>query len=195
MRCHLLTVLAAFLCATAPTFHVALDPDADFNPESCSLYCMAYPSESVSEHIPSQGKVHYDAGQIRDGEPKTAWVVKDGPTSWLEFTFKDSGFHPDFDENWKRTGVDTLYILNGYNKSPEHWRNHARIRELELSVNGSSLGVITLLDSSKPQAVTLPKTLLQRGMRFRFTVRSVYPGAKFPELAVSEARLDGYGHH
>jgi hypothetical protein len=156
---------------------------------------MAYPSLSVSRHLSTQGEVEYDANQMCDGEASTAWVVKKGPGEWFELRFEPDQFHPDFRDDSQRTGVDSLYIWNGYNKSLEHWRNHARVHKADLSVDGEHVCTIALLDDARPQIVTLPKTPLHRDIRFRFTIRSVYPGDKYDEVAVSEVRLDGYGHH
>jgi hypothetical protein len=122
-------------------------------------------------------------------------VVRHGPGQWLEFEFEPSGLHPDFPLNNTRTGVNALYIWNGYNKSPQHWREHGRVRTLELAVDGVPYAVIAMLDDARPQRVDLPPTLIRRGMRLRLTIRETYRGSRFDETAMSEARLDGYGHH
>jgi hypothetical protein len=132
---------------------------------------------------------------LADGKGETAWVVQHGVGAWFEFVFQADGFHPDVPLENKRTGVNCLYVWTGYNKTPERWREHARIRQLSLSVDGHKVAIIALLDAAQPQRVDLPPTLLRRGMRFRFTIEDTYPGDRFDETAVSEVRLDGYGHH
>ena len=192
----LLSSIVAVLSASLPIIEATIDPQASFYPGDCSLYCMAAPEPiSVSHHISSQAKTHYDAAQMEDGECTTAWVAKGGPGEWFEFTFSPEGLHPDFCANDQRTGVDSLYIINGYNKTAEIWHDHARVRTLEMSVDGHPVALITLKDDSRPQHVALPRTPLRPGMKFRFTIRRVTPGAKYDEVAITEARLDGYGHH
>lgn len=190
-------VLAVALLAQPqlPVRSAVVEPNADFDPDSCSLYCAAGPDVVVSAHLARQSRVQYGADRLTDGKGRTAWIVDKGPGEWFEFAFHPSGFHPDFPVDNDRTGVDVLFIWNGYNKSPVHWREHGRVRELELAIDGKAVAIVTLLDDPRPQTVGLPKTLLRRGMRFRFTIRSVFPGDRFDETAVSEARLDGFGHH
>ena len=191
--------LAAFVLMSAalelPILQAVPQPDEEFCVECCSLYCAAYPTVRVSSHLPLQHRNEYGAEVLADGKRQTAWVVAHGPGEWFELAFEASGFHPGVPEDNKSTGVDRLYLWNGYNKSPEHWRDHARAKHLRLDVDERPVAVITLLDEERPQRVGLPRTLLRRGMRFRFTIVDVFPGRRFDELAVSEVRLDGYGHH
>lgn len=178
-----------------PTLEAALAADEDFCVECCSLYCAAYPTARVSSHLAPQHRNSYGAELLVDGKGQTAWVVARGPGEWFELLFEPSGFHPGVPDHNTGTGVDRLYIWNGYNKTPERWREHARVHHLRVDVDNESVALITLLDEQRPQGVGLPRTLLRRGIRFRFTVVDVFPGSRFDELAVSEVRLDGYGHH
>jgi hypothetical protein len=189
----LLVVLA--VAPEVPVLRAVSEPTEEFCVECCSLYCAASPSLRVSRYLPLQQSNRYDASVLEDGKGATAWVVKGGPGEWFEFVFEPEGFHPDVPVDNKRTGVNALYLWNGYNKSGARWREHARAHELQLSVNGEAVAAVVLLDDSRPQRVDLPPTLLRRGMRFRFTVTSVYAGDRYNELAISEVRLDGYGHH
>ncbi len=178
-----------------PVLQAVSEPTEEFCVDCCSLYCAASPSLRVSSHVAAQHGSRYDASVLEDGKGATAWVVNGGPSEWFEFVFEASGFHPDFPIDNKRTGVDALYLWNGYDKSLARWREHARAHELRLTVDDRAVATVTLLDDARPQRVDLPPTLLRRGMRFRFTILSVYAGARFQEMAIAEVRLDGYGHH
>jgi hypothetical protein len=178
-----------------PALQAVLQSDEDFCVECCSLYCAASPTPRVSSHLEPHHRDSYGPEALADGKGQTAWVVARGPGEWFELVFEPAGFHPDVPENNTRTGVDRLYLWNGYNKSPERWREHARVHHLRLDVDDRPVAVLTLLDEQRPQRVDLPRTLLRRGMHFRFTVLDVFPGNRFDELAVSEVRLDGFGHH
>jgi hypothetical protein len=188
-------LLAVSTAADLPVVQAVLEPKEEFCVECCSLYCAATPTVSVSSHLPPQHRNEYGAAVLEDGKGQTAWVVEHGSGEWFEFGFEASGFHPDIPEDNQRTGVNRLYVWNGYGKTPSRWREHARARRLRLDVDGRPVALITLLDDSCPQRVDLPPTLLRHGMRFRFTVVDVFPGTSVDELAVSETRLDGYGHH
>jgi hypothetical protein len=192
-----LIILAAIAASAAELLKLSatLEPKEDFGVNNCSLYCAAYPKITVSAQLQSYSRNHYGAKKLADGEKTTAWIVAGGPREWIEFAFEPEGFHPDVPKVNRRLGVDKLYILNGYAKSPQHWKEHSRVHELELSVDGRPVSTIVLLDHNSPQTVDLPPTLLQRGMRFRFTIRTIFPGSRYQETAVSEIRLDGYGHH
>jgi hypothetical protein len=184
-----------FAAPELPVLHAVSEPNEGFCLECCSLYCAADAKVRVSGHLAPQHRSGYGAESLADGKGQTAWVVAHGPGEWFELVFEASGFHPDVPESNARTGVDRLYLWNGYNKSPERWREHARAHHLRVDVDDRPLAIVSLLDERRPQRVDLPRTLLRRGMRFRFTIVDVFPGSRFDELAVSEVRLDGYGHH
>jgi len=187
-------VLVALLLASAadlPRIASVASPDEEFSIENCSLYCAVSPTTAVSRSLEAQGRVHYDASRLDDGRPSTAWVVGGGPGEWFQFTFT-----PGAEQRQSgRLGVSVVYILNGYAKSPQHWRDHSRVKELELQVDGTAMAVLSLPDERTPQMVRLPDLPMRRTLVLRFLVKSVYPGARFQELAISEVRIDGYGHH
>ena len=166
-------------------------PTEEFCVDCCNLYCAAGPTLTVSKHLAPQGRVRYDAARLDDGHPTTAWVAADGVGEWFEFEFKPG----EGQSLHGRIGVNEVYILNGYAKSPSHWREHSRVKDLDLLIDGALRAHIALADDSKPQLVSLPDIPLHPNLKLRFVVRSVYPGVRYQELAVSEVRLDGYGHH
>ena len=186
-----LALILAVAPADVPQLQAVSVPTEEFCVDCCNLYCAACPTLSVSHHLAPQGRAQYDAARLEDGHPTTAWVVSEGVSEWFQFKFE-----PGEGQNLHQSiGVNELLLLNGYAKSPGHWRDHARAKDLDLVVDGVVRAHITLLDDSKPQSVALPKIPLHPDLTLRFIVRSVYAGAKFNELALSEARIDGYGHH
>ena len=191
----LAVVVGAAIVAGLPESHAVLEPTWEFCVDCCSLYCAAAPTLKISDHLSPRSGNAYGATELEDGRTDTAWVVRRGPGAWFEFAFEPAGFHPGLPPNNTRTGVDRLYVSNGYNKSPRHWREHARIRQLLLAVDGRDVAMISLLDDQRPQRVDLPRTLLHRGITFRFTIVTTCKGDRFDETAVSEVHIDGYGHH
>jgi len=192
---RLLATVAVIAAPHLPLVRAVSAPGEDFCVECCSLYCGAFPTVAVSKHLVPQAGNEYGSSVLEDGKGDTAWVSRSGVGEWFEFTFEASGLHPDFPAENDTTGVDRLFIWNGYNKSVERWQEHGRIRRLRLEVDGRAIALLDLLDQPQPQRIDLPPTLIRRGIRFRFVILSIYPGTRFDETAVSEARLDGYGHH
>ena len=186
-----LILLLVTVLAEIPVVEAVAAPTEQFGVDDCSLYCAAFPELSVSRHLAPQERVRYDNARLQDGLATTAWVVDGGLGEWFEFVFRSGeGQHLE-----PRLGVNTLYILNGYRKSEAHWREHARVRELEVVVDGAARARVRLLDNSQPQRVVLPNLPLHPDLSVRFVVRGLYPGSRFKETAISEVRLDGYGHH
>jgi hypothetical protein len=186
-----LVFLFVAAAADVPRLVATVEPGEEFCVDCCSLYCAAGPTLSVSKHLAAQDRARYDAARLEDGHRTTAWVVSNGIAEWFQFEFQPGEgqtLNP-------RLGVNEVYILNGYAKSPSHWRDHARAKDLDLLVDGKLFARIALRDESKPQLVSLPNIPLHANLTLRFLVRSIYPGARFQELAISEVRLDGYGAH
>lgn len=186
-----LLLLLAGAAETLPLVEGVPAPAEEFCVECCSLYCAAVPTLSVSRHLESQHRLRYGADRLEDGLASTAWVVDALLGEWFQFVFEPT----EYQHLEPTLGVDSLYIMNGYRKSPEHWRDHARIRELELLVDGTARARLLLLDTPTPQRLELPRIPLHAQLTLRFVVRGVYSGDRFQELAVSEVRVDGYGHH
>lgn len=189
------TLLLSFLLVAAhprlETLRFVGDPSEDFCVECCSLYCAAYPTSAVSNHLGPQDHVRYDAARLGDGHSQTAWVARGGIGEWVELAFL-SGADRSFGG---QKAVTKVYILNGYLKSESHWREHARVRSMDLLVDGVPRHRLLLLDTREPQRVDLPPIPLHERLALRFVVRDVYAGSRFNEVAVSEIRVDGIGHH
>jgi hypothetical protein len=194
MEDMVMMALALFLAVAQPevaSLQSVSVPQEGFCVDCCNLYCAAAPTLSVSHHLSARDATRYDAAQLGDGYLQTAWVVSNGPGEWFEFSFlpgEGQILEP-------KIGVSELYFQNGYAKNPAHWRDHARVRRLELQVDGVTRATIALPDQITPQRVSLPQLPLHPNLTLRFVVRSVYPGARFSEAAISEARVDGCGHH
>jgi hypothetical protein len=186
-----LMLLLAAVPAEVPRLVATPEPAEEFCVDCCNLYCAAAPTLSVSRHLKSQGRVSYDATRLEDGHKGTAWVASNGVSEWFQFEFRPG----EGQSLHSQLGVNEVYILNGYAKSPSHWREHSRAKDLDLLVDGAVQARISLLDDAKPQLVALPNIPLHPHLTLRFVVVSVYPGEKFQEMALSEVRLDGYGAH
>ncbi len=136
------------------------------------------PSPSASSTLPAQGGSSYGVSNLDDDSPFTAWVEGvegDGVGESIAFTWGCG------DPHWTSSGQ--LSVLNGYQKSAKAFRDNGRVRLLELSVDGTPRALLNLEDRTGEQVFDVPVSM---GDAVRLTIRAVYPGAKYPDTALSE---------
>tara|TARA_B100000683_G_C12456522_1_gene542309 strand:+ start:847 stop:1554 length:708 start_codon:yes stop_codon:yes gene_type:complete len=142
-------------------------PDYFYNP-------MAQGIKVLSASSTLQGD--YDISRINDGDWRTAWV--EGGSGYgigVYFEVKAKEFYPP---NW---------IYNGYQKSPELWRNNSRVKSFRIYVDGEPYGILELLDEMVELRFDLGLDM-KEGYRpiIRFEIHEVFPGKKWKDVAVSE---------
>lgn len=133
----------------------------------------------ASSVLAPQGRNRYEPRLAADDDPATAWVEAApgaGAGEWIEYRFAGP-----------RT-FRTILLVPGYGKSARAFRDNARPRVVEIAVDGRAVLRASLRDDLDYQEVTLaaPTT----GRRVRVTVLDVYPGARWPDMAISEFRID-----
>lgn len=134
------------------------------------------PVESVTAS--SELEDAYAAEMVTDGDPTTAWqegTEGDGTGAWIELTLPGPA------------AITRLLVWNGYQKG-SHFAENGRARRLAIDAGDRSF-VVDLLDIEGPQAVDLPTPV--RAQRLRLTVEAIYPGDRYPDLAVSEIVVEG----
>ncbi len=87
--------------------------------------------------------------------------------------------------------IDTLYIANGYQRSDDHFEKNSRIKSVEVSLDGQSLGEFTLKDEKGIQTIGLGKSV--SAATVSLTIKSVYPGSKYQDTLISEIKLGNKG--
>lgn len=130
---------------------------------------------NASSVLTPQGKNNYDAMNLSDDDPTTAWIEGSsnyGVGEFLEYS------------DYILYGDGTIYILNGYQASKSSWENNSRVKYLEISYNGKSVCAVELLDQMGIQSFSLPEELSSGGV-LRLTIADVYPGLKFKDTAIS----------
>jgi hypothetical protein len=133
----------------------------------------------ASSTLEAAGATSYDAANMLDGDPETAWNEGrrgDGTGEWVEITLAGAAT------------VQRLQIWNGHQKE-DLFAHNGRVRMLLIDA-GERTFLVELLDVAGPQVVELAEPV--RTTTVRLTVDSVYPGERYPELAISEVEL--YGH-
>jgi hypothetical protein len=147
-----------------------------------------------SSALPAKEGNYYDASRAHDHGLHSAWVEGakgDGVGEYLEYTTRVTpGQHP------ADAAITGLIVFNGYRKTRQSWRDNNRIRRLRMSVNGKPYGIITLADSYTQQQVQVGSVKLpphSKTLVMRFTIESVYPGAKYRDTALTELEFFGNG--
>jgi len=82
----------------------------------------------------------------------------------------------------------TIYVVNGYVRSPDTFRNNSRVRQFEIETSNGFVTLVTLEDRPDEQAIQLPSA--QRAEWIRFTIRSVYPGQRYSDTCLSGLMVD-----
>lgn len=134
-------------------------------------------SATASSHLKSgkAASLTYGPDNVRDGEDSTAWcegAKGTGRGEWLAFDF--------------RTPVTAraLTLVAGYNKSPETWRNNARLKRVRLHFSDGTRQDANLRDTASPQALLLEAKGTLESVKLE--VLAVYPGRRHEDACVSE---------
>jgi len=151
--------------------------------------CPYKPAEiRASSSLKGSGSYSYDPTNLVDMTLETAWVEGiegNGLGESMTYSFEIS--QESVNELWR------LAIHNGYVKSTRAWRNNGRVKELKMSVNGVPLCILALEDMRNQQTFNLSSYTYQfpRNPEFTFEIRSVYPGDKYEDVAISQLNF-GY---
>ena len=111
-----------------------------------------------------------------DGDKETAWnsngsEVGNGPGITLTFSFT------------KPQHIGEIRLRNGYQESDEVYKENGRIKLLDVTSDDRT-ATWNLKDEQPPQ--TLQEDLVSLTSQIALTVRKVYPGKRYLDLAVSE---------
>lgn len=133
-----------------------------------------------------QGKNTYEAMNMLDGNPGTAWAVS------YEYGKCVLQLNP------AAAGAEVTEILmnNGYGKDRNSFANNSRAKEISVYVNGlepqNLIHKVTLKDQMEPQVVAIPATKNVDALFIK--IESVYKGKKWNDLCISEISLQGVNH-
>ena len=161
-------------------------PEADFptdvyGDESEVLVLSDIATSSALE--PSGGE-RYDATQMVDDDPTTAWnsdgsQAEDGVGETIDLFLADPVW------------VERLVFNNGFQRDAETYADNARIRRADVLLDGGERLSIRLEDLGlQRQAIELPEPLLTTTVRIEVT--ETFPGDSYPDLAVSDIALEGW---
>lgn len=151
-------------------------PGGDETPQPGEPVPVEVVEVEASSELPAGGDGTYDATNLVDGDPTTAWneaASGDGTGEWVELRLAEPA------------AVRRLLLWNGYQKE-ERFAQHPRVRSLSIQAGDRSF-TVTLLDDEGPMSVDLPAPV--RTDTVRLTIGSVYPGARYNDAALSEVEI------
>jgi len=93
----------------------------------------------------------------------------------------------------KHFELKQIAFYNGCRNSRESLAAYSRVKTFALFINDKPYGDITLEDTYKCQTISLDQFKLDRShrYRFRFMVKSVYPGKTYQQVALSDLQFIG----
>ncbi len=166
-------------------------PPWSTEPFGCSFYCAVSPERlSSSSALREGGSLVHDANRVHDFDLRTAWVEGaegDGIGESLSMRIPLN----------RGMFVTRILIHNGYAKDAKTWQDNGRVKALAIHANGRPVAVLELLDDPREQAFAVGMLGPASGsfLDLEFKILEVYPGARFPDTAISEINVDGIGDH
>lgn len=131
----------------------------------------------VSSVLAPQYGFNYRPKNLVDTDLKTAWV--EGRDDQGE------GESLVVDLNGERV-VTAVQIMNGYHKNEKLFSANSRVHVAELQFSNGHSRKVSLADAPGVQTLDVGA---QKAAWVRFTIRSVYPGKKYKDTAVTEFRV------
>lgn len=159
------------------------------NNRSCSLACAILWTIESTSHLDSQsGNTYYNADNLSDIDPSSAWVEGErgyGIGTRIVIRFQEADL----------TGVAFrgMAVHNGYAKDEATWKANGRVQHLRIWQNGKPKLVIELKDTMSPQYVEWEDVSLEveGGETIELEVTSVYPGKRYADIALTNINLFG----
>lgn len=134
----------------------------------------------VSSRLPSQGKNSYGPENLLSG-PKTAWVegvASNGKGEWIKILQAGGK---------ERMKFQSIYLLNGYQKSKAAFGANGRVLEFTVSWLGGNER-IKVVDVMGEQTLRLSRPVVSPWVKLEIT--KVEPGSKYKDTAISGISID-----
>ena len=132
----------------------------------------------ASSVLDPQFGFNYRPKNMVDSDLKTAWVEgsKNGHGEGESIVVELNGL---------RT-VSAIQVMNGYHKNERLFLANSRVHIAELQFSNGDARQVSLADAPGLQTLDVGQ---QSATWLRFTIRSVYPGTKYKDTAITEFRV------
>lgn len=131
---------------------------------------------SLSASSSLEPALAYSPANLFDARKEFVWAegnkTGSGEGEMLQFEFGEP------------VSISAIQIWNGYQRSDEHFAANARVRDFEFGAKDGAAGTYTLRDTRAGQRIEL--TAPVQGQQFTLNIKSIYPGSRYKDLAVSE---------
>jgi hypothetical protein len=178
-------VLSLSLAGLGPLAVGTSLPEAEFDAQAYRGQPAPLPlAEIATSTTLDAGNGDYDASQMADDDPETAWRsdgerFEDGVGETIDLHLAEPVW------------VERISVNNGFQRDADSYAEHARIRRAELVFDGGERISIRLEDLGlQRQAIELPEPRLTTTLRLEVT--ESFPGDTTPHLAVSDVVAEGW---
>ena len=149
-----------------------------------SEYCYDWTTELVTaaQHCVSSvlgPQQNNNYGPINLFLERGAWcegTSRSGIGEWIIIRFNPSLF------------FQTIYVINGYTKSAETFRNNSRVKQFRIDTSDGVVTYANLEDHPYEQVIHLPQK--EKGSWIRFTITDIYRGEKYSDTCLSKLLVD-----
>jgi len=149
----------------------------------CSLKC-AFPWETAAV-VP--GKNAQPVYTLDDDDASTVWI----DPSTMVGTRLVFQFPKKLAKELNGTPFYGFDLINGNIKTETLFKAYARLRKVELYYNEKPFCYVTFSDTRRWQHVMFADIMAKQDDAFTMEILEVYPGAKFPNAAITEIVLQG----
>ena len=132
----------------------------------------------VSSRLANTGGVDYGPGNLVDHNPATAWVegaAHNGIGEWVSVAF-------DYPMKFSR-----IFIHSGYCKSKDSLLKNNSPHTVRITTEAGE-HTVDLERTIRQQTIHLPAPVISRWVRLE--IKSVYPGSRYRDTAISEIVVD-----
>jgi len=188
MRLWRLALLLWFPCslfaADLPTIKAKVgEPVLQELMGGCSLAC-AFPWETSAT---PPGKAPQPVYKLNDSDASTAWIDPSLSVG-TKLTFRFPSIPKVMDGNTPFYGFD---IASGYATSDALFSAYSRVKRAKLFYNGKPLYYVNFANTKRWQHINFDDIMARQNDTFTIEILEVYPGAKFPNVAITQLVLQG----
>ncbi len=165
----------------------------------CSVWCAVGDYEvsaTASSVLPAQGQFSYEAEHIISQNRDDAWVEGADDYGIGEYVTIEKRYDRMDGTEGDCFFFTDLCIVNGMAKDEASWEKNSRVKTLKMYFNDEYVCDLELLDTFKPQYISLKGLRLSAGNNensvFKFEIADVYKGDMYSDTAITGIEVRFY---